>query len=347
MSERYVSLFAGAGGLDLGLMRAGFQPGLISDDNKYACETLRAAVPSSVVLQADVHDLLNSDVLARDASGKKAPCSLVVGAPPLLGHPLAARGVGADDDEPQLLYRFLDAVIQARPTAFIMELLPVLSSPQWEAVAGRMRRTAWDLGYDTVAPVIDAAEYGVAQHKARMFFIGMPRGCKPDATAAFRPSGKTSAGTALNGLPADLRDVPCASQVYPARAPVLRNSAYSGQLLTGTGRVIDLTKVAPVLPAALGSNKTPVVDLMQLEFGATPWIEGYHKHLLDGGAPLEELPPEARMRRLSLRECAALQGFPPHYPLRGTSPARFKLVGSATPPALAEAVGRSVLAGLA
>lgn len=347
MTKSYISVFSGAGGLDLGLVRAGFTPGLMVDESRPACSTLRAAMPATTVMTADIHDLLNTGTVT--ALTAAVPAVLVAGQPPILGHTGSAGGsVESEDDAPQLMYRFLDVVAQGRPDAFIMAAMPFVTSPRWDAVLTRLRRTARDLGYDTFTPVIDAAEYGTAQHRDRLFFIGMPKGCKPDTTAAFRADGKISAGAALRAIPPGTRDISCPSGVRLASRPVLRNSPYSGTLLAGSGRMLDLRRVAPVLPAALGGNKTPVLDWTQLDFGADPHIEAYHDYLwrLNGTPENYGKDVTGYMRRLTLRECAALQGFPPDYPLRGAPLAQFKLTGSAVPPPLAEAVGRSVLAGL-
>jgi DNA (cytosine-5)-methyltransferase 1 len=348
VSKRYISVYSGAGGFDLGLVRAGFTPALMVDESRSACSTLRAAVPDAAVLPADIHDLLNTGTVATLTD--VAPAVLVAGQPPVLSTAAArSSSVDPEDDAPQLMYRFLDVVAQGRPDAFIMAVMPFLTSSRWAPVLARLRRTARDLGYDTFTPVIDAAEYGTPQHRDRLFFIGMPKGAKPDTAAAFRANGKVSAGTALRAAQVQLtRDISCPSGVRLAARPVLRNSPYSGMLLAGPGRMLDLRKVAPVLPAALGGNKTPVLDTAQLESGTSPHIEGYHDYLwrLNGTPDKYGEDITRYMRRLSLRECAALQGFPPNYPLRGAPLAQFKLIGSAVPPPLAEAVGRAVMAGL-
>lgn len=351
MTQRTVSLFSGAGGLDLGLLRAGFQPGLMVDASSTACSTLRRAMPTAGVLPADIHDVINAETVKTLAD--VAPVSLVAGQPPLVPGPVKSEApVDPDSDNPQLLYRFMDVVAQGRPTAFVLASIPALAGERWNAVLERLRHTARTLGYDTFAPVIGADEYGTPQRKDRLFLIGMPKGTKLEVSAAVRVPSKVSAGTALRALEREIlsgkraiRDLPCPSGVHLHERPVVRASAYSGQLLTGPGRIIDLRRPAPALPSAIGGNKTPVLDMTQLEFDATPWIEGYHAYLKARGVP-GEYGSEGKMRRLSLRECAVVQGFPADYPFSGSPLAQFKQVGSAVPPQLGEAVGRAVMAGL-
>jgi DNA (cytosine-5)-methyltransferase 1 len=350
VTQRYLSLFSGAGGFDLGLLRAGLQPGLMVDESPAACGVLRAAMPTASVMQADVHDVLNAgtiSALAKTALTGTAWAQLVAGQPPLLKEGRHDPLVNPDGDAPQLLYRFLDAVGQAGAPAFVMALVPALSGKRWEPVMTRLRATARVFGYDTYAPVLDAADYGVPQHRARLFLIGLPRGCKPDSGAvAHRP--KVSAGEALRALDEKApRDIPCQAVIALAWRPVLRGSPYSSELLHGGARFLDLNRVAPELPGDLGGTRTPVIDIAQLESGASPWAEAYHARLWrDRMSPLEQLPPGTRLARLSLRQCAALQGLPPDYPLRGSPLAQFKLTGKTMPPALAEAAARMTLAGL-
>jgi DNA (cytosine-5)-methyltransferase 1 len=340
---RYVSLFPGAGGLDLGLMRAGLVPALMIDESLHACGTLRAAVPQAQVVRADVHDYINAG-----AAASAAGAVLVAGQPPVLFTAArAAPCVDPESDAPQLVYRFMDVVRQARPAAFLMALPPALRHPSWGAVLGRLRRTARVMGYDASSPLLDAVAYGVPQDTSQLFVIGMPLGCKPVPSAAAR-ARKVSAGTALHALDGlALRDVACTAGIRLSPAPVVRSSAYSGQLIAGSARVVDLRRPAPPLPADLGGGRTPVIDLDQYFYDKEPWIEAYHRHLFrDHGAQYAAIPPFARMARLTLRQCAALQGFPPDYPFRGPGMSQFRQVGHAVPPALGEAVGRAVLAGL-
>jgi DNA (cytosine-5)-methyltransferase 1 len=342
VSGRYASLFSGGGGLDLGLIRAGLKPALMVDASPYACATLRSAVPGAPAMEADVHDVLNSGVLQRC---ENAPL-VMAGSPPVVrGKIYGKQDIRPDDDAPQLFFRFLDAVAQVRPGAFVILGVPALASNRWAPVTARIRHLARDLGYDLFAPLLDASDYGVPQRRDRVALIGMPRGCKPDVSAAPKKV-KITAGAVLRALPRT-RDIACPSGVRLASRPVLRESPYAGQLLTGHGRMLDLRKTAPVIAADLGGDKTPVLDLDQLERDEVPWIEGYHDYLwrLDGTPG--KYGTTGRMRRLSLRECAALQGFPSGHPFHGPGLDQFRQCGSAVPPALGEAVARAVLAGMA
>lgn len=345
---RYASLFSGAGGADLGLVRAGLVPRLMIDADPHACATLRAAFTPETVYEADVHDVLNSGVLEGALDSRFR--TVVAGQPPVVrGRVYGNAVIGPDDDAPQLMYRFIDAVAQARPDAFVMFAVPALATRRWDAVLTRLRRTARDLGYDTFAPFLDASDYGVAQRRERVALMGLPAGCKPDMAAAAGKRPRVTAGAALAAVPEGTRDIACPSPVYPSGSPVVvRHNAYSGQLLTGTGRMLDLRRTAPPLPADLGGSKTPVLDLDQLERGDQPWVERYHYWLEhSGGTPGEYDGPPGRMRRLSLHECAALQGFPPGHPFHGPALGQFRQCGTAVPPGLAEAAARALLAGLA
>jgi DNA (cytosine-5)-methyltransferase 1 len=125
----------------------------------------------------------------------------------------------------------------------------------------------------------------------------------------------------------------------------MRPSAHRGSLLfNGSGRVLDLDAPAKTLPASMGGNATPIIDQAELTDGAEPWVIGYHAHLAAGGKPYTEVP--ARMRRLTVEEAAALQTFPAWWKWRGPQGARFKQIGNAVPPNLAEHVARAVIAAL-
>jgi DNA (cytosine-5)-methyltransferase 1 len=136
-------------------------------------------------------------------------------------------------------------------------------------------------------------------------------------------------------------DTGCVARVVPAKDPVLRPSAYQGALLfNGSGRPLDLDGPSRTLPASMGGNATPIIDQLELDRGAEPWVVNYHRHLLSGGEPLTTAP--SRMRRITVEEAAALQSFPRGFRFLGPIGAQYRQIGNSVPPALARAVARAV-----
>lgn len=111
----------------------------------------------------------------------------------------------------------------------------------------------------------------------------------------------------------------------------MRPSAFQGALLfNGSGRPLDLDRPARTLPASMGGNATPIIDQLELEMAAEPWVVEYHQHLAEGGEPFHRAP--ARLRRLTVEEAAALQSFPRTFRFRGPIGAQYRQIGSSAGP---------------
>jgi DNA (cytosine-5)-methyltransferase 1 len=96
----------------------------------------------------------------------------------------------------------------------------------------------------------------------------------------------------------------------------------------------------------MGGNKTPIVDEGHLFQGGPNWVENYHANLMESEAPMEltEAPPA--LRRLTLKEAAAIQTFPKEYKFSGPMSSQYTQIGNAVPCGLAEAVASAVKAAL-
>jgi DNA (cytosine-5)-methyltransferase 1 len=257
-----------------------------------------------------------------------------------------------DDPRSRHVFGFLDVVARVRPRAFVMENVAALArNRRWTQVIEQLAATA-ARDYDTCLIVLNASHWGVPQARERMFLIGLPRGAgvlpmPPPPTAQKPPS----VGSVLEKMPragsagnASL----CRARITMAKLPVLRVSPFAGMLFNGQGRPIDLDRPAPTLPASMGGNRTPIIDLDQLEHGATPWVIGYHHRLMhERKPPLSELTSDARLRRLTVEEAAAIQTFPADMQWCGPQTAKFRQIGNAVPPVLAWHVAQAVRAALA
>jgi DNA (cytosine-5)-methyltransferase 1 len=340
VTPRVLSLFAGAGGLDLGFARAGFEVAWANDISADACDTYRANLGAG-------QRVVCADVRAVDVS-RLPLCDVVIGGPPCQGLSVAGK-MAPDDPRSGLLWEFVRVVKATRPRAFVLENVSALATlPRWAPLRARLLSALAGPGYNVRPHLLDAQHFGVPQRRERAFLVGTAKGLPPWSPPPLTTDRPRTAGEALRGLPPPDEpgnEGPCPARVVPARGPVFEHrTAYGGYLFNGQGRPVELARPCQTLCASLGGNRTPIVDEDELREGAPPWVEWYRRHLGGGGAPLAEAP--ARLRRLTLTEAALLQGFPPTFAFAGPPSSQWRQVGNAVSPALAEAVARSLLGPL-
>ncbi len=335
-SPQVVSLFTGAGGMDLGFIQAGFEFVWANEIKTDACATYRQNLGPHLV-QGDI-STIPSDAIPS--------CDVVIGGPPCQGFSVAGK-MDPTDPRSKLVWEFYRIVRDKKPIAFVMENVKALAElARWAGVRQAILKEFAELGYDVEYRTLDASQFGVPQQRERVFFIGTRRGQAEDLFP--EPSRKVvSVREAFRALPhhgEPGNDSRCRAKVVPAKQPVMRRSPYAGMLFNGLGRPIDLERQAPTLPASMGGNKTPIVDQLSLETGQLPWVIEYHAHLLNGGKPYERAPE--RLRRLTVEECAVLQSFPLNYAFAGKQSSRFCQIGNAVPPLLARHVAERVMEAL-
>lgn len=347
----FVSLYSGAGGLDIGCMEAGFKPVFAVDMDPLAAETynhsykrLRDRLPS---LEDHSHGCRAGHVEDHMDDLDALAADLVVGGPPCQGFSVAGK-MDPADPRSQHVWRFLDVVALLTPSAFVMENVKALAvSRRWTGLLDRLRAKAMQLGYTTHVRVLNASHYGVPQARERMFLIGLRGGKElfwPSATTREKPPTVRDALGELSAWGTPGNERLCNAIVTPARRPVLRRSPFAGMLFNGTGRPMRLDDPAPTLYASMGGNRTPIVDQDHLEGKDGCWVTRYHTHLMKGGAPETALPD--RLRRITVDEAASIQGFPLDMEWRGKQSAIYRQIGNAVPPPLARAVAESVRAAL-
>lgn len=316
-----IDLFCGAGGLSLGLERAGFRPVLGLDLNKDACATYRRHFP-------------NVDVMERSITGvdfrQWKGIDLIAGGPPCQPFSNGGKRLAAGDNR-DMLPEFVRAVNEALPRAFIMENVAGLLAPRNLDYFNSILTTISDR-YTIMPPrIVNAAEYGVPQKRLRVMVIGILKGCMDFPPPTHRPGRYITAGSILRR--GEVLGLANPSKVVYAKTPDLRPSPYAGQLFNGGGRAINLDQPAPTILASAGGNKTHFVDELDL-------VPPYHKHLWEGG--------KARVgtlrggRRLTVLESALLQTFPPDMVFEGSRSSQYTQIGNAVPPRLAEVIGASI-----
>lgn len=339
---RGVSLFAGAGGMDVGFESAGVSVVKANEIAPAACDTYRANHPNTTLLQGDVNEFIDS---FNEGDG-----DIVFGGPPCQGFSVAGK-MNPEDERSQLIWSFLNVVERVKPRVFVMENVKALAAlERWQGVRERYLARAAELGYDCHFFILNAAEFGVSQKRERVFFIGSKTPYKREDLLAELEKEKKEPMTlrelflSLPPIGAEGNEDTCKAKITIAANPVMRRSPYAGMIFNGMGRPLNLNSVSSTLPASMGGNKTPIIDEEMLRNDdATDWVKEYHSKLWEkeiepvfGNAP-------PRLRRISLTEAAAIQSFPRDYQWYGQKSAIYTQIGNAVPCKLAESVTKAVI----
>jgi DNA (cytosine-5)-methyltransferase 1 len=340
-----ISLFSGAGGLDVGFESAGFATIFANEFDKDAAEAWKLNRPDNahVMVQGDINIHLNDLTAFHDVD-------VIFGGPPCQGFSVAGK-MNPDDERSQLVWRFMDAVEIVQPKVFIMENVAALGVlEKWADVRKNILSKGENLGYNTSFKVHHTPDYGVPENRDRVIFIGVRKDVG-DTAHFYKHLEKYQA------VPVTAREVilsagkfgtsnnpqTCTANISLASHPVMRHSPYAGMLVNGAGRPINLDGIAPTLPASMGGNKTPIVDEVALYDSSIPnWFVTYHSGLVAGTISPQSVKVPSSLRRLTIKECAAIQTFPVNYQFSGRKTKQYKQIGNAVPCKFAKAIASAV-----
>lgn len=345
MSLTCIDCFSGAGGLSLGLSRAGFDVLLSFDNDATSVETQRrnpTYFPHEV-LHSGIEELLGGKLLAK-AGLKPGELDLLAGGPPCQG--FSIQRIGLDSDERNdLVLRYVSLIEEVRPKFFLMENVRGLAGARGRQYLDKVLSTAVEIGYHVQIAVLNAQDYGVPQRRERVFIVGehqgrdlSPRFSFPEPTT---PKGRcVTVRDAIGMLPAPPED----GSDHPEYSHHRRDK------LTG----INLQRLA-VLKEGQGMEHLPV-DLRAACHRDGPQKIG-HRNVY-GRMKWDDVAPTitarfdsftrglfghpSQLRSISLREGALIQTFPSDMNFAGTKVEIARQIGNAVPVLLAQAVGSSI-----
>lgn len=321
--------------MDLGFRRAGVKVVWANDFNQAACETYRANFGDEI----HCGSIMDFDYAALPK------CDLVFGGPPCQGFSVAGK-MDPDDPRSKLVFEFQKVVAAKRPKWFVMENVAALGRlAKFEPVRRRLLDEYVQMGYRVKYMVLDSQHYSTPQRRERLIMIGTT---EPEDQIHFpEPESKTISARAVlsqlgePGSPGN--QGACVAKITFAKKPVLRVSPYAGMLFNGLGRPIDLDRPCQTLPASMGGNKTPIIDTRLLADPSAPdWLRQVHSKA-QKGCDLSHARVPDFMRRITVSEAAALQGFPSDFTFCGSQCERYRQIGNSVPPPFAEHVARSVV----
>ncbi|MGD0495475.1 MAG: DNA cytosine methyltransferase [Candidatus Bathyarchaeia archaeon] len=324
-----IELFAGAGGLALGLEAAGFSTTALVEIDKYCCQTLRRNAPKyfpdAKVFRRDITKLDVSKVL-KSIRLEKEQIDLIAGGPPCQSFTIAKipkGGRSVDDPRDNLFLHFRRFVREIRPRAFLMENVPGLLNKAGGEVFQRVLDAFSSLDYKVNPQILNSANYGVPQIRKRLFLLG-----SRDGLLLRFPEPTYSPVHNLLGLPLYVT----IRQAFSKLTPDMPNQ----DMPRHTEK--KKKKLASLAPGSAWKNWRFRDDLDKPSRCITGHCRDDWTH-----------PSEPRTG--TVREVATLQSFPTDYVFCGPIMAlnyvkfqfQYRQVGNAVPVLLAKAIGDSIL----
>ena len=325
-----VELFAGGGGLALGLSLAGFSHVLLNEFDKSACNTLRMNHPEWNIIDGDVRNV--------DFTPLRDKVDFLSGGFPCQAFSYAGKQGGFNDTRGTLFFELARAVNEIRPKVFMGENVKGLTSHDNGRTFSTIKNTIAELGYTLVEPrVLKAIMYQVPQKRERLILIAI-RNDLAEKVSYHWPSPYTRVLTLRDALYKSIiydTDVPQSEGVkYPLKKQKVLELVPQG----GDWRNLpeDVAKEYMGGSWLLGGGKTGMARRLSLDEPSLTLTCSPCQKQTERCHPLETRP-------LTVREYARIQTFPDSWLFAGTMSDKYKQIGNAVPVNLAWAVGRSLI----
>jgi DNA (cytosine-5)-methyltransferase 1 len=345
-----VDLFAGAGGLSLGARRAGIKVALAVEVDPLAVATYRHNHPDTAISGQDIRHLRYQDL----PKTREGCLRILFGGPPCQGFSTSNQRTRNRRNPVNWLFEeYVRMVRLWQPECVVFENVPGLRDTEGGTFYRKVLRAFAKLRYCTTTWILDAADFGVPQHRSRLFIIGVRQGpsLPPPAPS---PSPQVSVRHAISDLPilrngASVDELPYRTPPSTSYALAMRGrlKTCGNHLVTrNSARVVERYGYVPQ-----GGNWANIPRRLMRNYGDPSLCHTgiYHRLRADSPAIVignyrkNMLIHPTQNRGLSVREAARLQSFPDSYTFLGSIGFQQQQVGNAVPPLLGEAVFRRVV----
>ena len=325
-----IELFAGGGGLALGMSLAGFHHVLLNEFETAACKTLKTNKPEWNVIEGDVRHI--------DFTPLRGKIDFLSGGFPCQAFSYAGKGAGFNDTRGTLFFELARAVKEIQPKVFLGENVKGLISHENGRTFETIKNTIAELGYTLVEPrVLRAIMYQVPQKRERLILIAI----RNDIAQNVEFHWPTPYHEVLT-----LRDALYKSVIYENDVPVSEGAQYpekKKRVLAmvpqgGDWRNLPEEVAKDYMGGSwlLGGGKTGMARRLSLDEPSLTLTCSPCQKQTERCHPLETRP-------LSVREYARIQTFPDNWVFQGSMSDKYKQIGNAVPVNLAWAVGRSLI----
>ncbi len=321
-----ISLFSGAGGLDLGFEKAGFNISMANEYDKGIWATYEAN-HSAPLIKGDIRNIKDTD-FPNEIDG-------IIGGPPCQSWSEAGSLRGINDSRGQLFFDYIRILKNKQPKFFLAENVSgMLASRHSEAVKNIIQQFE-DCGYNLTLTLVNAADYGVPQDRKRVFYIGFRKDLKIDFKFPNPTTPNAKDKLTMKDAIGDLVDTP---------VPALPKNKTNGDL------------EIPNHEYYIGAYSTIFMSRNRVrgwnEQAFTVQASGRQCQLHPQAPKMKFVEKNKRIfvpgyedlyRRLTVRECARIQGFPDDFKFIYTDvDYGYKMIGNAVPINLAYIIACSI-----
>lgn len=326
MNINNIELFAGAGGMALGLEKAGFKHVLLNEFDKNACKTLKINRPRWKILEGNIEKIKWEDAV-------NLPVDLISGGFPCQSFSHSGKRLGLEDTRGTLFYEFARCVKVVQPTCFLAENVKGLLTHDKGNTIALIIKTFEELGYHVFKPLLlNSNNYEVAQKRERIFLFGVKKNLKKyfsfNKMPVFTPlilknvllpgdhyplSIQDSLGYNYSKVKKDYFDLIPQGGNWKS-LPVELQKKYLGKMFESCG------------------GKTGILKRLSFNEACVTILTSPSQKQTERCHPLKSRP-------LTIRETARIQSFPDDWSFEGSIASQYKQIGNAVPVNLAKNVG--------
>ena len=325
-----ISLFSGCGGLDLGFEKAGFNIPVANEFDKSIWETYKINHPDTHLIEGDIRNITKDDItpfVGADVDG-------IIGGPPCQSWSEAGALKGIKDIRGQLFFDYIRILKDFKPKFFLAENVSGMLANRHSEAVQNILNLFDEAGYEVSFSLVNAKDYGVAEERKRVFYIGF----RKDLNINFGfPKGSTKNDNdklTLRDVIWDLQDtsIPSDDKNHHNPKAINNNEYFTGAyspIFMSRNRVKSWDEQAFTVQAS-GRQ-------CQLHPQAPKMIKVGHNvcRFVEGKEDL--------YRRMTIREIARIQGFPDSFKFiyKDTNTA-YKMIGNAVPVNLAYEIATAI-----
>lgn len=321
-----LSLFSGCGGLDLGFEKAGFNIAVANEFDKNIWETFKVNHPNTKLIEGDIREIQEDDFPA-EIDG-------IIGGPPCQSWSEAGSLKGIDDDRGKLFYEYIRILKNKQPKFFLAENVSGMLADRHSDAVKNILKTFEEAGYNISLTLVNAKDYGMAQERKRVFYIGF----RKDLNIKFNfPKGSTEDDEkkiTLKDIIWDLKD---------SAVPALEKNIHNPQAINNNEYFIGSYS-----PIFMSRNRVKSWNEQAFTVQASGRQCQIHPQApkmikVDKNDCRFVKEKENLYRRMTIREIARVQGFPDSFKFiyKNVNDA-YKMIGNAVPVNLAYEVACAI-----